>query len=43
VVHKGLLVAVKDDRRGIGFMWVATVGDWDAALEQVLGIVKSLR
>jgi hypothetical protein len=41
--HRGLVVAMKDSRRGIGFMWVATPSDWDAGLEQVLAIVKSLR
>jgi len=41
--HAGLIVAVKDNRRGIGFLWVATSSAWEAGLEQVLAIVKSLR
>jgi hypothetical protein len=41
--HAGLIAAVKDDRRGLGFMWIATPPVWDAALDQVLAIVKSLR
>lgn len=41
--HAGLVAAVKDDRRGIGFMWIATQSAWDTGLERVLAIVKSLR
>jgi hypothetical protein len=43
VPHHGLVVAMKDSRRGIGFMWIATSSAWDSGLEQVLAIVKSLR
>jgi hypothetical protein len=39
----GLLVAVKDDRRGVGFMWLAPQEAWDKALDQVLAMAKSLR
>jgi hypothetical protein len=41
--HAGLVAAVKDDRRGVGFMWIATPEAWDKALDQVLAMVKSLR
>jgi len=38
-----LLGAFKDSRRGFAFLWLTSPAHRDEALEQVLGIIKSLR
>jgi hypothetical protein len=38
-----LIGARKDERGGVGFLWMTPPDKKDAALEQVLGILRSCR